>query len=289
MSKFRRVEDVQNTPQYIVDRFANTESDPYKALRQGQKERQMKIASQEMGAQRTAEPQVFDWEKIESQSEFVQPSMMRGLDEDLTRFSAADLNPNSVRRLDTEYDSGINTRSAGNELFVTQADALHLIKCGASMWNPEFADVEQLCADTMEEHNQTFADQERRRSIRSENHKKWEKKASRRELMGRGSVPDRAGVVIRNSYNNEFVSETSFGLPNYESVLAQETARMQRIKESRESRLELKRKGYSPGEKQENWESHARRAVHAARFSDQHIDWVDRYVSDYQNDNEVIS
>jgi len=278
MSKFKRVEDTQDTPKYIIERFAGTDEDPYKALRQGQQDRQMKIASQEMGAKRVASKPVGDWERFEQQSEFVQPSMMRDLDDELTRFSAADLNPNSVRRLDTGYDSGLNTRSANNQLFVTEAD-------GASMWNPEFADVERICNDTMQEHNAQFQDQEKRRSARTAQHQKWEKKASRRELMGRGNVLDRAGSVVRNSFNNEFVSETSFGLPNYDSVLSQEASRMQRMQEARESRLELKRRGSSPSEKQESWEEHAQRAVHAARFSDQRIDWVDKYVQRYDDDS----
>lgn len=285
MSKFKRVEDTQDTPQYIVDRFAGTEEDPYKALRQGQRDRQMKIASQELGAKRVASTPVHDWERLEQQSEFVQPNMMRSFDDELTRFSAADLNPNSVRRLDTGYDNGLNTRSANNQLFVTEADALDLIRRGASMWNPEFADVERICNDTMSEHNAQFQDQEKRRSARTAQHQKWEKKASRRELMGRGNVLDRAGSVVRNSFNNEHVTETSFGLPNYDSVLAQEASQMQRMQEARESRLELKRRGYSPSEKQESWEEHARRAVHAARFSDQKIDWVDKYVQKFDDDS----
>lgn len=286
MSKFKRVEDTQNTPQYIVDRFAQTDDDPYKSLRQGQMDRQMKIASQEMGAKRVASTPVNDWERLEQQSEFVQPSMMRSFDDELTRFSAADLNPNSVRRLDTGYDDGINTRSAGNQLFVTESDALDLIRRGASMWNPEFADVERVCNDTMQEHNAQFQDQEKRRSARTAQHQKWEKKASRRELMGRGNVLDRAGSVVRNSFNNEYMSETSFGLPNYNSVLNQEAERIQRMQEERESRLELKRRGYSPNERQESWEEHAQRAVHAARFQDQKISWVDKYVQKYDGDSD---
>jgi len=284
MSKFRRVEDTQNVPQYIEERFAGTNNDPYKELRKGRQERQMKIASQELGARRVATSRVNEWEHTESQSEFEQPSMMREFDEQLSRFSAADLNPNSVRRLDTGYDSGLNTRSAGNQLFVTETDALDLIRRGASIWNPDFQEVSRVCNDTMSEHDNLFQNQEKRRSARTENHKKWERKASRREMMGRTNVLDRAGAVVRNSFNNEYVSESSFGLPNYNAVIADEEQRMKRTQESRESRLELKRRGCSPEEKQESWEEHAQRAVHAARFQDQNIDWVDKYVRRYDED-----
>ena len=146
MSKFKRVEDTQNIPQYIEERFAGTQNnDPYKELRAGRQERQMKIASQEMGARRVAAPRVNDWEHTESQSEYVHPSMMRSFDDELSNFSAADLNPNSIRRLDTGYDSGLNTRSAGNQLFVTESDAIDLIRRGASMWNSDFDDCIIFC------------------------------------------------------------------------------------------------------------------------------------------------
>jgi hypothetical protein len=284
MSKFKRVQDTQNTPDYIIKRFSGTDEDPYKSLRQGQQERQMKIASQEMGIKKVAKKEAFDWERLESQSEYIQPSMMRSFDEELTRFSSADLSPNSVRRVDTDYDSGLNTRSAGNNLFVTEADALELIKRGASIWNPAFAQVEQVCLDAIQEHDAQFSDQEKRRSARNAQHQKWEKKASRREMMGRGNVLDRAGSVVRNSFNNEYVSETSFGLPNYDSVLNQEVAKMQRMKEERESRLELKRRGYSPDERRQNLEEREQRAIHAARFQDQNIDWVDKYVKTHEEE-----
>jgi len=243
MSKFRRVADTQSVPNYIEEKFSNVEDDPYKELRQGQQERQMKIASQEMGARRTATVQPYDWERHEHQSEYSHPSMMRELDDELSRFSAADLNPGSVRRLDTGYDAGVNTRSANNQLFVTQADALDLIRRGASMWNPDFDEVARICDETMHEYDRHFQDTEKRRAARTDRHNRWEKKASRRELMGRGNVLDRAGAVVRNSFNNEYVTETSFGNTNYESIVSQETERMRRMKEARESRLELKRRG----------------------------------------------
>jgi len=286
MSKFRRVADTQSVPNYIEEKFSNVEDDPYKELRQGQQERQMKIASQEMGARRTATVQPYDWERHEHQSEYSHPSMMRELDDELSRFSAADLNPGSVRRLDTGYDAGVNTRSANNQLFVTQADALDLIRRGASMWNPDFDEVARICDETMHEYDRHFQDTEKRRAARTDRHNRWEKKASRRELMGRGNVLDRAGAVVRNSFNNEYVTETSFGNTNYESIVSQETERMRRMKEARESRLELKRRGYSPEEKRESWEEHAQRAIHASRFQDQTADWVDKYVKRYAEDDE---
>lgn len=284
MSKFKRVEETQIMPQYIEERFAGVENDPYKELRKGQQERKMKIASQEMSVKKVVQSSVPDWEHLESQSDFTQPSMMRQFDDNLSQFSAADLNPNSVRRMDTGYDSGLNTRSAGNQLFVTENDALDLIRRGASMWNPDFEEVSRLCKDTMHAHDQQFQTEEKRRSARNEKHNKWEKKASRRELMGRTNVLDRAGAVVRNSFSSEYVSETSFGIPNYDSVMANEEQRLIRMQQAKEARLSLKRRGYSPEEKQESWEEHAQRAVHAARFQDSRIDWVDRYVSQYDED-----
>lgn len=287
MSKFKRVEETQIMPQYIEERFAGVDNDPYKELRKGQQERKMKIASQEMSVKKVIQSSVHDWEHLESQSEFTQPSMMRQFDDNLSQLSAADLSPNSVRRMDTGYDAGLNTRSAGNQLFVTENDALDLIRRGASMWNPDFEEVSRLCKDTMQEHDAQFQTEEKRRSARNENHNRWEKKASRRELMGRTNVLDRAGAVVRNSFNHEYVSESSFGVPNYDSVLANEEQRLIRMQQAKESRLALKRRGYSPEEKQESWEEHAQRAVHAARFQDSRIDWVDRYVNQYDNSEDL--
>lgn len=286
MSKFRRVEETQVVPQYIDERFAGTSNDdPYKKLREGRQDRQMKIASQEMGGRRVESQKTNEWEHLESQAEFIQPSMMREFDEQLTRFSAADVNPNSVRRLDTGYDAGLNTRSAGNQLFVTETDAIDLIRRGASMWNSDFDDISRVCNASMAENDDVFQDQEKRRSARQASHQKWERKASRREMLGRTNVLDRAGAVVRNSFKNEYDTATGFGMPNYDSVLEQEKNRMQQHQESREARLELKRKGHSPEERQTTWEEHATRAVHASRFQDVKLDWVDQYVQKYDDDS----
>lgn len=282
MSKFKRVEDTQDIPQYIEERFAGTQNqDPYRELRNGRQERQMKIASQEMSAQRVAAPKINEWERLEGQAEFNQPSMMRELDEEMSRFSAADLSAKSVRRFDTGYDEGLNTRSAGQQLFVTESDALDLIRRGASIWNPDFTEVSRVCQNTMQEHDELFSSQEKRRTARNESHQKWQKKASRREALGRVNVLERAGAVVRNSFSQDYMSESSFGLPNYDSVLANEEQRMKNAQKAKEARLELKRQGYSPEEKHESWEEHASRAVRAARFQDQNISWVDRYVRQY--------
>jgi len=282
-SKFRRVSETNNTPEFITDAFVGGQDDPYKALRQSQQERQMKIASQTMGARRVAQNSVQEWEHTESQAEYVRPSMMRELDEELTRFSAADLNPNSIRRYDTGYDDGLSARTT-NQLFVTEQDALNLIRSGASMWNPVFDEAEHVLRQAMNEHDEMFESAERRHFARKEKHNKWEKKASRRALMGRENVLARAGAIVRNSFGSESITETSFGIPNYDEVLSQEAARLQRIQAAKESRLELQRKGYSPEERHETWEEHATRAVRANRFQDAKVAWVDKYVQRYEDD-----
>jgi hypothetical protein len=283
-NKLHRISETTNTPDFMTDAFMGAQDDPYKELRQSQQERQMKIASQTMGNRRVVESQVPEWEHIDSQTEYVHPSMMREFDEALSRFSAADLNPNSVRRYDTGYDDGLNTRSANN-LFVTEHDAINLIRSGASMWNPVFEDAEHVLKQSMEEHDAKFENEEKRLFARAEKHNKWEKKASRRAMMGRQNVLARAGAVVRNSFGDETISETSFGIPNYDSVLEQEAARFQRIQAAKESRLELQRKGYSPEVRRESWEEHASRATRASRFQDVQSEWVDRYVQQYNDDS----
>ena len=284
MSRFKRVEETQNIPQYIEERFAGAAEDPYKELRQGQQDRQRKIASQNMGARQVKAQEPREWERLEPQAEYERPTMMREFDQELSRFSAADVSSNSIRRLDTGYDAGINTRSAGNDLYVTQSDALDLIRRGVSMWNNDMEAISAVCQSSIDEHDSQFASVEKRRMARNEKHKKWERKASRRELLGRGVVLDRAGAVVRSSHGNEFVAESSFGLPNYDNVIEREKERMQSIKAARDARMELKRQGYSPEERHQSWEESAARAVHAQRYSDQKFDWVDQYVRKYEDD-----
>jgi len=279
--RFRRVSDTQQIPETVERAFYGEREDPYKELRAGATERRVKIASQTMDMRRETPVREQSWAVERGQETYID-RMMRPADERLSNLSPADVSTNAVRRLGSSYDNGYNTRSAGQELYVTTEDALSLLRRGVSLWNPNMDEVDYTLRQAMEEHDAQFENENTREFKARKRKEEWERRNAASLLRQRREVTARGHQIVRTSQNNEYVTETQWGIPNYSPIIEAERERMLAYERAKEERLAFKRKGYDPATRRLSWEEHAQRAIQASRFQDHQAGWMDNFTSDYR-------
>ena len=137
MSKFRKVSDIQNIPNFITNRFVGAqvevEEDPYADLRINSVENRMKISKQQVGMNKEATSVAKSWEKISGAAKYedLRPS---SIEESLLNNDFG-----SIRRSDYGTDQGLNARTttSGLQAFSSEEYMDAMLRGSASIFNPD--------------------------------------------------------------------------------------------------------------------------------------------------------
>lgn len=239
MSRFRKVQDTNNIPNFIEKRFIGAsveiEDDPYAELKNNSTDNRMKIAKQSVGMQKEAANFDKSWEKISGASKY----------QDLTDASIADRilsqEFGSIKRADSYYDEGLSARTTTSGLKAYSADEYMdcMLRGSSNIFNPDMiAITEEFLNSQQSTSAQAVEDQNHRREAKASKHQSWEQKHSR-SLREANVVSSRAHSILRTSSDSEHTS--SFGMVDPNTLDERESLRLANINQAREQRLAIKK------------------------------------------------
>jgi hypothetical protein len=250
-SKFTRVEETENTPDFISNIFApktaSVQEDPYAALRAGQAERQAKIARESMGQQRTAAPVANDWERLDSGVRYSERRMLP-TDTRMSNLVPEDSSVRSVRRASYDTDEGLNARPNPADFFGHSADPFAMLSRGATMWD---SDLEGMMRESA--NRDGMFDTETHENKAAKRHATWEEHQTKSlRPLQRSSA--RAHGIVRTSMEN--VAAGRFGLVDYSAMDEREAQRVEMLEHQREQRLSIRAKDHAtPDQRRSDWEN----------------------------------
>ena len=279
MSKFTRVAETENTPDFISNAFMPhqtlAQDDPYAALRAGSQQRRAQIARETLDASReqTTLPAARNWERIPEPARYSERRMLP-TDSELSNLTPEDLSGRAIRRASYDVDNGLNARPNPKDFFVTHSDALALMSRGASIWDVELDTLMARSAAERGMFEEETSEQKREKALAAKRskHDAWQENHMNalRPLVRSAA---RAHTVVRNSMEN--VSAGAFGLANYDAMDDHQAQRQKMADSRREQRLSIKAVDHEAGreERHDEWE----RGVtgRASRLQDHSVAWLD--------------
>ena len=240
MSKFRRVQDTENIPNFITNKFVGAsveiEEDPYAELKKNSTENRIKISKQQIGMTKEASSVNKPWEKISGASVY----------EDLRPQSyeerLSNLDFGSIRRSDYAYDNGDNTRTttSGLKAFSDEDYMNAMLSRSASIFNPDMIALSEEFLNSQETtSSQAILEQSAKREAHASRHKAWEEK-NLSSIRQSKVVTSRANSILRTSSESEHTSQ--FGMIDPSQLDSRESLRLANQEKNREQRLAIKKK-----------------------------------------------
>lgn len=239
MSKFRRVQETENIPNFIEKRFVGSsvdiEEDPYAELKRNSADNKFRISKQQIGMTKEATSLNKSWEKISGASVYddLRP---QSFEERL-----ANLETGAIRRADYGYDNGDNARTttSGLKAFSSEDYMNAMLSRSASIFNPDMIAISEEFLNSQEKTSaQAVIEESTKRETRASSHQAWEEKklGSLRDSM---KVSSRAHSILRTSSETEFNSQ--FGMVDPAQLDQRESMRVANQEKIREQRLAIKK------------------------------------------------
>lgn len=237
MSKFRKVSEIENIPQFMHSKFVGAsveiEDDPYAELKNNSTANKIKISKQQIGMQKEATSIQKSWEKISGASLYddLRP---QPIEERLANLQGG------IKRADygIEEDS-VRTTTSGLKAFSNEDYMNAMLSRSASIFNPDMIDISNEFLNSQESTSaQALVNESQRREARASKHQEWESKKMN-SLRESNVVSSRAHSILRTSAENEFNS--SFGMVDPYSLDQREQLRVANQEKIREQRLAIKK------------------------------------------------
>ena len=239
MSKFRRVQETENIPNFITNKFVGAsveiDDDPYAELKKNSTENRIKISKQQIGMTKEAASVNKPWEKISG------ASMYDDLRPQSFEERLANLEVGAIRRSDYAYDDGENTRTttSGLKAFSSEDYMNAMLSRSASIFNPDMIAISEEFLNSQETtSSQAVLEQSTKREAKASKHQAWEEK-NLGTLRQSKVVNSRANSILRTSADSEFNSQ--FGMIDPSQLDQRETLRVANQEKIREQRLSIKK------------------------------------------------
>jgi hypothetical protein len=238
MSKFRKVSEIENIPNFITNKFVGAsveiEEDPYAELKQNSTANKIKISKQQIGMQKEATSIQKSWEKISGASVYddLRP---QSFEERL-----ANLQSGGIKRADygTEEDS-VRTTTSGLKAFSNEDYMNAMLSRSASIFNPDMIEISQEFLQSQENSSaQAMVDTAQKREAKASRHQAWEDKQMG-SLRKSNVVSSRAHSILRTSSDAEYNS--TFGMIDPSQLDQREQMRVANQEKIREQRLAIKK------------------------------------------------
>ena len=239
MSKFRRVQETENIPNFIEKRFVGSsvdiEEDPYAELKRNSADNKFRISKQQIGMTKEATSLNKSWEKISGASVYddLRP---QSFEERL-----ANLETGAIRRADYGYDNGDNARTttSGLKAFSSEDYMNAMLSRSASIFNPDMIALSEEFLNSQEtSSSQAMLEQSTRREAKASRHQAWEEK-NLGTIRQSKVVTSRANSILRTSAEAEHTSQ--FGMIDPSQLDKRESMRLANQEKNREQRLAIKK------------------------------------------------
>ena len=238
MSKFRKVSEIENIPNFMHQKFVGAsvdiDEDPYAELKNNSTANKIKISKQQIGMQKEATSIQKSWEKISGASVYddLRP---QSLEERL-----ANLQTGGIKRADygIEEDS-VRTTTSGLKAFSSEDYMNAMLSRSASIFNPDMIAISEEFLNSQENTSaQAMVNESQKREAKASRHTAWEEKKMN-SLRQSNVVNSRAHSILRTSSENEFNS--SFGMIDPMQLDQREQTRIANQEKIREQRLAIKK------------------------------------------------
>ena len=149
MSKFRKVSDIENIPQFIQNKFVGAsveiDEDPYAELKNNSTENKIRISKQQIGMQKEAMSIQKSWEKISGASVY-EDLRPQSFEERL-----ANLQTGGIKRADYGIESGtVRTQTSGLKTFSSEDYMNAMLSRSASISNPDMIAISEEFLNSQE-------------------------------------------------------------------------------------------------------------------------------------------
>ena len=237
MSKFRRVSEIENIPNFITNKFVGAsveiEEDPYAELKQNSTNNKIKISKQQIGMQKEATSIQKSWEKISGASVYddLRP---QSFEERLANLQGG------IKRADygIEEDS-VRTTTSGLKAFSNEDYMNAMLSRSASIFNPDMISISEEFLNSQETSSaQAMVNESQKREAKASRHSAWEEKQMG-SLRKSNVVSSRAHSILRTSSDSEYNS--SFGMIDPVTLDEREKVRLANQEKIREQRLAIKK------------------------------------------------
>jgi len=277
-SKFRRVAETEKLPGIMEQTFvgnSQNEDDPYAYLRESKSQRRVKIAQEENAFNKEASARANSYNFEDA----LRNSMPQYYQQD-NRIDDQGLilNHKAIRRSSYDYDDGENGRDLSGTLKAfSDSDYMTVMMRGASIFDPQFEDIESILQSSADQDNKLF-DQRTTREIVSDRRNNWEREALT-EIQQQQNYGVRACSILRTGTEN--VATGAFGIMDSEALYAAEERRIASAEAKRTQRLAIKRDGKTLEEKRTEWEQYGVRPTElrdvysSANFNLSGVDEID--------------
>jgi hypothetical protein len=237
MSKFRKVSEIQNVPNFIQQKFVGAsvdiEEDPYAELKHNSTANKIKISKQQIGMQKEATSIQKSWEKISGASVYddLRP---QSFEERLANLQGG------IKRADygIEEDS-VRTTTSGLKAFSSEDYMNAMLSRSASIFNPDMIQISEEFLNSQENSSaQAMVNDAQKREAKASRHQAWEDKQIN-TLRKSNVVSSRAHSILRTSNDAEYSS--SFGMIDPSELDSREQMRVANQEKIREQRLAIKK------------------------------------------------
>lgn len=237
MSKFRKVSDIENIPQFIQNKFVGAsveiDEDPYAELKNNSTANKIKISKQQIGMQKEAMSIQKSWEKISGASTYddLRP---KSFEERLANLDGG------IKRADYGYeDDSVRTSTSGLKAFSNEDYMNAMLSRSASIFNPDMIEISKEFLNSQEStSSQAMVNESQRREAKASRHQAWEEKKVN-SLRQSNVVNSRAHSILRTSSESEFNS--TFGMIDPNQLDQREQMRLANQEKNREQRLAIKK------------------------------------------------
>ena len=237
MSKFRKVSEIENIPNFITNKFVGAsveiEEDPYAELKQNSTSNKIKISKQQIGMQKEATSIQKSWEKISGASVYddLRP---QSFEERLANLDGG------IKRADYGYENdSVRTTTSGLKAFSNEDYMNAMLSRSASIFNPDLISISEEFLNSQENSSaQAMVNEAQKREAKASRHNAWEQKQIN-SLRKSNVVSSRAHSILRTSSEAEFNS--SFGMVDPSLLDQREQMRVANQEKVREQRLAIKK------------------------------------------------
>lgn len=237
MSKFRKVSEIENIPNFINNKFVGAsveiEEDPYAELKQNATANKIKISKQQIGMKKEATSIQKSWEKISGASVYddLRP---QSFEERLANLEGG------IKRADYGFeDNSVRTTTSNLKAFSSEDYMNAMLSRSASIFNPDMIEITQEFLNSQENTSaQALVDQAQKREAKASRHSAWEEKQVN-SLRQSNVVSSRAHSILRTSSDSEYNS--SFGMIDPSLLDQREQTRIANQNTVREQRLAIKK------------------------------------------------
>lgn len=237
MSKFRKVSDIENIPNFISNKFVGAsveiEDDPYAELKNNSTANKIKISKQQIGMQKEATSIQKSWEKISGASVY-EDLRPQSFEERLANLEGG------IRRADYGFENDtVRTPTSGLKAFSNEDYMNAMLSRSASIFNPDMIEISQEFLSSQENTSaQAMVNNSHQREATASKHSAWEEKKLE-SLRKSNVVQSRAHSILRTSSEGEYNS--SFGMIDPQKLDERESMRIANQNKVREQRLAIKK------------------------------------------------